>query len=173
MTIKIIGATIVFIFFSIIGFYYSYKPLYRKNDLLEIKKAILILNSEIKFLSTSIIEATYKIENLVENPIKNVFVYFRSLIEIYDGKSIEEIWIRAVDNALVKSYLNSEDIKNFKSIGKYICSYDKELSLNGFNLILSYIDNAILQIENQSNKHIKMYQSLGVLTGLIIIILLF
>ncbi len=70
------------------------------------------------------------------------------------------------------TYLIKEDIEKFKIIGKSIVSYDKELNLNGLNIILDYIDTSIKEIENDKLKNMKMYQSVGILGSLALIILL-
>ena len=67
MYLKIFSSIIILIGFSIIGFYYSYKPIYRKNDLLEMKRALLSLSSEINFFS-SITEAILNIEKNLDKP---------------------------------------------------------------------------------------------------------
>ncbi len=54
---KILGIILIFLSGTSFGLYHSFKPIFRKNDLIEMKRALLILNSEIKFLSAGIKEA--------------------------------------------------------------------------------------------------------------------
>ena len=79
MYLKIIACIIILIGFSIIGIYYAYKPIYRKNDLLEMKRALLSLSSEITFFS-NINEAILNIEKNLEKPIGNIFKRFIFII---------------------------------------------------------------------------------------------
>ncbi|MDE6182200.1 MAG: stage III sporulation protein AB [Eubacteriales bacterium] len=169
---KIIGIILILLAGTSFGMYYSFKPIYRKNDLLEMKRAILILNSEIKFLSTSIKEALLAIENSIALPIKNIFFNFRQNIEKRRGEELYLIWEESLQKSSKNTYFIKEDIEKFKMIGKSIGSYDKELNLNSLNIILDYIDTSIKDIENEKLKNMKMYQSVGILGSLALIILL-
>lgn len=169
---KIIGMILIILGGTSFGMYYSFKPIYRKNDLVEMKRAILILNSEIKFLSTNIKEALISIENSVALPIKDIFFKFRQNIEKRRGEELYLIWADSLEEATKNTYLIKEDIEKFKIIGKSIANYDKELNLNSLNIILDYIDVAIKEIEDYKLKNMKMYQSVGILGSLALIILL-
>ena len=61
MFLKVIGGILVLISSCVLGVYYSFKAEYRINDLLEIKKALLLLISEIEFNLSPIAEATKNI----------------------------------------------------------------------------------------------------------------
>ncbi len=171
MYIKIFASVIILIGFSTIGFYYAYKPVYRKNDLLEIKRAILSLASEIKFFS-SLNEALLNIEKNLDKPIKNIFIKFRKNLEERRGEELAILWEDAIKNDSLDTYLIKEDIENIALVGKIIGSIDRSFNIEGLNLVIDYIDNAVKNINIEKSKTFKMYQSLGFLSGLMIIILL-
>lgn len=169
---KILGIILIFLGATTFGYYYSYKPIFRKNDLLEMKRAILILNSEIKFLSSGIKECIVSIEKVIKKPIKDIFSKFGELLEEKRGEELNLIWEKALEEEVYNTYLNFEDIEKFKMIYRIIGGYDKELNIKGLEIVLDYIDTAILEIDREKGKNSKMYQSLGVLGGLALIILL-
>lgn len=169
---KIIGIILIFLSGTSFGLYYSFKPIFRKNDLLEMKRALLILNSEIKFLSTSIKEALKSIENSVSSPIKDIFFKFRNNLDEKRGESLYSIWEETLKNTIKNTYLTKEDENKFKLIGKTLGNYDKELNLNNLNIIFEYIDTSLKEIEKEKLKNMKMYQSVGILGSLALIILL-
>lgn len=171
MYLKIFSSIIILIGFSTIGFYYSYKPIYRKNDLLEMKRALLSLSSEINFFS-SITEAILNIEKNLDKPIKNIFVKFRENMEKRRGEELLILWEEAIKTGSYETYFTKEDIENINLVGKIIGSLDREFNIEGINLIIEYINTTIKNIENEKSKNFKMYQSLGILSGLMIIILL-
>lgn len=171
MYIKIFASVIILVGFSTIGFYYAYKPVYRKNDLLEIKRAILSLSSEIKFFS-SLNEAILNIEKNLNKPIKNIFIKFRKNLEERRGEELAILWEDAIKNDSLHTYLIKEDIENIALVGKIIGSIDRSFNIEGLNIVIDYIDNTVKNINIEKNKTFKMYQSLGFLSGLMIIILL-
>lgn len=169
--IKILGILFILFGFSFFGFYYSYKPIYRKNDLLEIKRAILALSSEISFLS-SIDEAILNIEKNLDEPIREIFIKFRKNIKEKRGEELFLLWSDAIEKGSKKTYFTKEDKDKLNIIGKTIGNYDRNMNLNGLNLVVEYIDTNIKEIELEKFKNMKMYQSLGVLSGIALVILL-
>lgn len=169
---KIIGIILIFLSGTSIGLYYSFKPIFRKNDLLEMKRALLILNSEIKFLSTSIKEAINNIENSINSPIKEIFSNFKINLEKKRGESLKNIWEQTLSKSIKNTYFIKEDFEKFKLIGNAIGNYDKELSLNNLKIIFEYIDFSLKSIEKENAKNFKMYKSIGILGSLALIILL-
>ncbi len=171
MYLKIFLSVVILIGFSTIGFYYSYKPIYRKNDLLEMKRALLSLASEIKFFS-SLNEAILNIEKNLNKPIKNIFKKFRINMEEKRGEELSLLWQDAIKNGSYETYFTKEDIENICIVGKIIGSLDRHFNIEGLNIIVEYINVTTKCIDNEKNKTFKMYQSLGILSGLTIIILL-
>ncbi|WP_317367168.1 stage III sporulation protein AB [uncultured Tyzzerella sp.] len=171
MYLKIILSIVILIGFSIIGIYYSYKPIYRKNDLLEMKRALLSLASEITFFS-NIDEAILNIEKNLQKPVKNIFKRFRKNLEEKRGEELATLWSDALKNGCYETYFTREDIENINILGKIIGSLDISFNVEGLNIIIDYINSTVEILENEKNKTFKMYQSLGVLSGLMIIILL-
>ncbi len=168
---EILGIIIVIFTGTLVGFYYSFKPIYRKNDLLEMKRAILILNSEIKFLNMALNEILISIEKALEKPVKDIFTNFKINIEQKKGEDLYIIWQESLQQANF-TYFTKQDIEKFFLIGKSIGFYDKELNYNNLNLILNYIEEEIKSLEEYKNKNSKMFQSLGILGSLALVILL-
>lgn len=171
MYLKIFASIIILIGFSSFGFYFSYKPIYRKNDLLEMKRALLTLISEINLFS-NINEAILNIEKNLDKPIKNIFIKFRKNMKEKRGEELFLLWEDAIKNASYETYFIKEDIDNINIVGKVIGSIDRSFNIEGLNIVIDYIDNEIKNIEMEKAKNFKMYQSLGLLSGLMIIILL-
>lgn len=171
MYLKIVSSIVVLCGFSFLGFYYAYKPLYRKNDLCELKRGLLSLVSEIKFLS-NLNEAILNIEKNLNNPIKTLFTNFRQNIQQKRGENLSTLWQDALNKSKNQTYFTKEDIENINVVGKIIGSLDKDFSIDALNIVIQYIDGTIKIIDKEKTKTFKMYQSLGVLSGLMIVILL-
>nr|WP_317356538.1 stage III sporulation protein AB [uncultured Tyzzerella sp.] len=171
MYFKIIGCIVVLISFSLIGIYFSYRPIYRKNDLLEMKRGLLSLSSEITLFS-NINEAILNIEKNIQNPIKNIFTIFRKNLQEKRGEELSILWEEALKKGSLNTYFTKEDIENIKIVGKIIGSLDVNFNIEGLNIVIDYINSTIKNLDDEKNKTFKMYQSLGVLSGLMIIILL-
>lgn len=172
MILKIIGAAIVVLSSAILGFYYSYKEVYRINDLNEIKKALTILKSEIEFNLTALPEAMLNISKRVKEPIKTILMDFSEKLINKDERTVNEIWFDVIKANKKNTYFNNEDFEIFNSFGKTLGYLDRIMQINSINMVIDYIDQKVEMLNKISVKNKKMYQSLGVLGGLIIIIIL-
>lgn len=169
--IKFLACIIILFGFSTIGTYYSYIPVYRKNDLLEIKRAILNLISEINFLS-NLDEAILNIQDNLKPEVKLIFNTFLENLSQKRGESISDIWNYSLDVGSIHTYFTKEDIDKLYILGKIISNFDKEFSIDSMNIIIDYIDNKVRDLEGDKIKNMKSYQSIGVLSGLAVIIIL-
>lgn len=168
---KIIGCVFVIVGFYLIGIYYSYIPYFRKDDLLEVKRAILCLASEINY-SSSMIEAIINIENKSNNNIRLLFENFRTNLETKRGEELCNLWIDAVEMSSKKTYFNKEDINKLYLVGKVIGCFDRNFSIEGLSMITDYIDSSVnLIIENQA-RNMRMCQSVWLLSGIGLVIIL-
>jgi len=64
------------------------------------------------------------------------------------------------------------DIEQFMSLGSSLGYLDGEMQLNGIEMVISYIDMVTEELKVSSDKNKKMYRSLGVLGGILIVIVL-
>jgi stage III sporulation protein AB len=80
----------------------------------------------------------------------------------------------AFENAVYSNSneLNKEDIKSIATLGKLLGSTDVEGQINQIKLVKKFIDVQINDAIESKNKNAKMYQKLGVIIGLVIVIIL-
>ena len=60
----------------VLGIYYSFKTDYRINDLIEMKKALILLISEIEFNLSPLAEAMKNISYKIDIPVSKIFFEF-------------------------------------------------------------------------------------------------
>lgn len=171
MIIKILGFIIVIISTSLIGFFYSYKESFRISDLSEMKKALTILKSEIEYALSPLSVALLNIADKTKNPISNIFSQVSYEIEKRSGQEISDIWKKSLLDNSIKTYLVKEDIQYFESFGKCLGYLDRQLQLNNIEITINYIKDKIEILNIKSEKNKKMYNSLGILSGILICIL--
>jgi stage III sporulation protein AB len=58
-------------------------------------------------------------------------------------------------------------------LGKNLGYLDKEMQLKAITFVLEYIDGAVNKINESIGKQTRMYKTLGVLCGLLIIVIMF
>ncbi|MFI3231679.1 MAG: stage III sporulation protein AB [bacterium] len=169
--VKIMCSGVILVGFSILGTYHSYKPAYRKNDLIEMKIAILNLISEINLLS-SIEEAVNNIKSNLNSDIEPIFKMFGENIVKDRGDNLIDIWRNTLDKSCSRTYFTQEDIDKLYVIGNALGNFDKEFSTDSLNIVIDYIDVKVMELEEELSQNMRTYQSIGVLSGLAIIVVL-
>ena len=144
---------------------------FRVEDLKNFKKALVILKSEIEYMGTPLSQALQNIgDKLSPSVVSSVFYEASTQLEAHVPPDL------ALESSLTKyqpqMYLLADDQANLKSFGKTLGYLDKELQLNNIALTLNYLDQRIQEeIQNQI-KYKKLYQTLGILAGLLAVVVL-
>lgn len=82
------------------------------------------------------------------------------------GQAWEESWKNATTN------LKKEDILIIQSFGKSMGQTDVEGQVSQIELIENFLDTQLKQAEEEKKKNEKMYRTLGVVTGSMLVIVL-
>ena len=167
--LKLILLAIIFCTSTIIGILISKKYSNRVNILKDLKNALNIFEVKINYSLETIPEIFNEISNKIRGPAGKMFedtVFYIKNKNQLAGTA----WEKAVD--LNSNELNKEDIKSIKTLGKLLGSTDIEGQINQIELVKNFIDTQINEAIQEKNKNAKMYQKLGAIIGLIIVIVL-
>ena len=171
MLAKILGIILVMAGSVGLGLYYSAKEGFRVADLLEFKKALLILSSEIEYMRSTLSEACANIAKRTGLGVSEIFADFSRLLADGEGETAYQLWLTAMQNS-EKTFLAAEDKTVFEDFGKTLGYLDKQMQKNAITYAVSYIDEKAATLQAQSDKNKRMYQSLGVIGGLMIAVVL-
>lgn len=139
----------------------------RLKELVSIKSALNILENKIKFTQSPLEEIFKNIaENCSEKNIKNIF----QVLSIKQEINIHKSWENTIN--LIESNLNSEDKKILIDMGKILGTTDVDGQVSNIKITSSFIDRQIEKAEQEKNKNVKLFRTLGIVSGLTIIIIL-
>lgn len=167
--IKIILLTGIFGTSTIIGILISKKYSNRVKMLKDIKNALNIFEVKINFSLETIPEIFNEISQKIKGQAGNIFADTVANIRNFNLLA-GEAWEKAVENNC--NELKKEDINCIKKLGKLLGSTDVEGQISQIKLVNNFIDTQIEEAEFEKNKNAKMYQKLGPIIGLIIVIVL-
>jgi stage III sporulation protein AB len=149
-----------------LGFYFSAKESFRVQDLLEFKKALLILSSEIEYMRSTLTEACANIAKRTGFGISGIFSHFSESLANGGGETAYQLWYAAMQTG--KTFLADEDRVVLEDFGKTLGYLDKQMQKNAIDYAVNYIDEKAASLQKQSDKNKRMYRSLGVIGGLLI-----
>lgn len=170
MILKACGSILLFASCSALGFYMGSRESFRINELGQMKKALTILLSEIEF-NNLLPEAAENISCHTRGVISALFLKFSENLLKKDGTDIPVIWAQTLKDIKAKSYFTSEDIEAFADLGNTFGYMDKKMQVNNIKLVLEYIESETEILYKRRDKNKKMYQSLGILGGLLLVII--
>lgn len=166
--------SIVFIFFSttIFGFHFANRSVYKLKDFKQLLKALIILETEIKYGYETLIVATKKISEKIDEPISLIFEEFSKKLQEKIFEDINSLWCESIEDFKDKLYFNEDEIHEIKSLSKILDNIEMDLQIKNILLLKNYLEKEINELQIVSYKEAKMYKSISILGSLLILVLL-
>ena len=172
MFATMIGAITLVASCAALGFYLAAQEGFRVHDLQEFKKALMILNSEIEHLRAPLPIACANIARRVKEPVTTLFANFSQLLAENEGETAYQLWVQAMEGQKSRTHLAAEDWDVLEGFGKTLGYLDKQMQQSAIAYTVDYIDEKTISLHTQSDKNKRMYRSLGVIGGLLLVVLL-
>lgn len=165
--IKIIILFIIFLLSNFIGKIIAGKYRYRLDELKEMKNALNIFKTKIKFTYEPIPEIFEEISQKTSKNIGKIFLNATSKMEKQTaGKSWEEAVLESENN------LSKEDKETLSIMSKMLGESDLDGQISQIDITLNFLDKQIEEAEIEKNKNERLYKKLGTIMGLSLVIIL-
>ena len=168
MIIKFLILLLVFASSLSIGFLIAKKYENRVKELKDMKNALNIFETKIKFTYASVPEIFEEIAKQFGEEI--VGQIFRSASILMKDKSAGEAWNEGIDT--VNSNMTLEDKSTIKNLGKLLGKTDLEGQISEIRLVTDLLNTQIELAEIDRRKNEKMYKTLGGIIGLTLVTIL-
>lgn len=165
--IKYLILFLILIISTLIGRTMAKKYVYRVEELEEIKVALNILKTKIKFTYEPIPEIFTEIAQNTTKNIKNIFVNAKEKMK---ESTAETAWQESVDEAIAN--LNNEDKRAIKTLAKLLGQTDSEGQISQIEITEKFIEEQIQDAISARQKNEKLYTRLGTILGMTIVIIL-
>ncbi len=161
----IIGS--VFISCILIGQLLSKKYINRLSELENMKSALNILETKIKFTYEPIPQIFKEISNMMNVNTNRIFHQAYEKMQIMPASTA---WEHSVKH--IECNLNKEDKNAISSLGKLLGQTDIEGQISQIKITQTFLDKQINEAILEKNKNQKLYSKLGVTIGIAIAIIL-
>ena len=158
---------LVFLISFLIGNLISKKYILRLKELKDLKNALNIIESKIKFTYEPLPEIFIQTSKLLSKNISAIFVQASNTMKSLNA---EEAWNKSLEESSTNLY--KEDIENIKNFGKMLGKTDKEGQISQLELTKTFIEMQIEKAKVEEEKNSKMYKTLGAIVGLAFVIIL-
>ena len=167
MIIKLFGGIMVFSAGLFWGMYKSGELLQRVKSIRNIKSALAILESEIVFSSHYLRFAFERISKLTV-----CGELFSDAADKMDDVGVSKAWRDAVRKNRKKLALTEGDTQILELLTPQLGMSDTNGQSQNIRHILTLLDAASAEAEEEYSKSARLYRSMGILGGLLIVILL-
>jgi len=158
---------IILVACSLIGKYLSKKYVLRVTELEEIRNALNMLESKIKFTYEPIPEIFKEIAKNTSQNIGQVFYFAKEKMKT---KTANIAWEEAVEES--KNNLSKEDKDTLKTLSKLLGQTDVEGQVSQIKITQKFLETQLKEAEKLKEKNERLYSKLGTTIGLTIVIIL-
>ncbi|MFT8320645.1 MAG: stage III sporulation protein SpoIIIAB [Bacillus sp. (in: firmicutes)] len=169
--LKIIGAILIFASTSWAGMEFSKVLSERPKQLRQLKSALQSLEAEIMYGHTPLHEASRRLAEQLSDPLAAFFTDFSNKLT-YEETTVKSAWATSLENIWKKTAMKQPELEIMKQFGETLGRHDRFSQQKQIMLTLSHLEREEEEARDIQSKYGKMVKSLGILTGLLIIILL-
>ena len=167
LVIKYFMLFLVLVACTLIGRFLSKKYIYRLNELEEMKNALNMFATKIKFTYEPIPSIFMEIANKIQRNIGQVFERAASRMR---EESAGGAWIHALEE--VECNFTKEDKEVLKNLSRLLGQTDLEGQISEIEVVNQFLTSQLENAGEERRKNEKMYRTLGIITGLTIAIIL-
>lgn len=164
---KTVTLLLIFICSTGIGILMANKYKKRVEELSNMKKALNIFETKMKYTYQPIPDIFEEISKNFEN---NIGYIFKTAYENMQNKSASDSWNIALDS--INTNMQKNDIQVLKGLSKLLGKTDIQGQISEIELTDNFLNIQIEEAKKALDKNEKLYKNLGVITGLALVIIL-
>ncbi|WP_407268349.1 stage III sporulation protein SpoIIIAB [Radiobacillus sp. PE A8.2] len=168
---KWIGALLLLSATTWVGFEFAKKLTDRPKQIRQLKNALQILEAEILYSQSPIIEACRNISKQLPEPIAWFFKGITDDLSKNTG-DLYTIWQRNLDEFWHYVSLGKNEKEILRQFGRTLGQHDFTQQQKHIHLAMTHLERELQEAIDYQTRYSKMMKSLGFLTGLLVILLL-
>lgn len=170
--LKIIG-TMLILTASVGGsFYYMSRFKEQERELLIMKELLVILEKQLEYIRLPMAEIIEEMEKKAGEPFLLPLLEFREELLKHRTEDVEALWRECMKQHERDFCLSSEEFGILADIGRLLEPADSRSQIASVELYKNRVDEKIQKIWAEKGEKQKVYQSICLLGGLVLIIVL-
>ncbi|MCM2531696.1 stage III sporulation protein SpoIIIAB [Neobacillus pocheonensis] len=170
--IKIIGSIFIIVATTWTGFEASRHFSERPRQLRQLRSALQSLEAEIMYGHTPLHEAARRLSSQLSKPLSWFFEAFAKKLTDTET-TVKEAWENSLKEVWKSTALKEGEFEIMKQFGETLGRHDRFSQQKQIILTLTHLEREEADAIDRQAKYEKMVKSLGFLSGLLLIILLF
>lgn len=170
--LKLLGSIIIIAGATVIGFTYSNIYMQRVKQLRDMQFALNMMETEIAYTATPLIEVLFSVGEKSSSVIKKLFAGMAEALRDKKKSSVFDAFIYAYNQLKDEIYIDKEEIGVISSFMQSLGSSDVEGQKKNFNITIKKLESFEKRAEEIRTKNEKLYRYLGLCFGVLIVIIL-
>ena len=168
--IKLIGAILIMIATTWTGFEAARHLSERPKQLRLLKSSLQSLEAEIMYGQTPLHEAARRLAEQLSKPLAGFFADFAKKLTDTET-TVREAWEASLKEVWKQTALKQSEFEIMKQFGETLGRHDRLSQQKQIMLTLTHLEREEAEARDKQMKYEKMVKSLGLLSGLLLVIL--
>lgn len=172
MNEKILGAVLIIAIATAGGFLIARRFSGRTREIRQLENLILYIETEILYGATPLNLIMERVALREKGPLANIFHQIAERMK-ERGPTFRIIWEEEMQKGWPKTYLQKEELKIMLQLGASLGISDRIDQQNHLRLALTHLKEEESKAQEEQAKYEKLSRTLGFLTGVLIVILMY
>ena len=156
---KVIGGMLIIFECAAFGVEKSRELSIHRRELEELQRVFTLIQTKIEYIKLPFME-------LFAGMDSDWLLNISEELKEFQKRSFHEVWTAYIDTHFKQSLLTKSELEELKQIGKHISRPE------AIRLYLIQLENAIQTTREEEKEKKKLYQSMGILTGIFLVLVL-
>lgn len=156
---KIIGSVLIVLSCTAFGVEKSRELSIHRKELEELQRLFVLIQRKLEYMKMPL-------EELFATMQSNWLLSISKELKNLSQKTFYEVWTSSIDTYFQKTFLTKSEIEELKQIGNHISKPE------AIRLYLIQLENSIQNTREEEKEKKKLYQSMGILCGIFIVLVL-
>ena len=170
--LRVAGACLILSASSLLGVQKSRQFTKRIEQLQELQRIVLLIQGEILYKNAALPEALRSSAGKVKVPFDSFLRQTAGRADAFAGVRFSDLFETEIKEQLKGTALTKEDKEEFARFGESLGYLDVKKKKNAMKLYLKELEQKIEYLQKEIPQKRKLYQSLGVMGGIFLLILL-
>jgi len=171
--LRTIGALIILFSGTMYGFYQALLLSRRPRQIRQLIQALQRLETEIAYGYTALPHALRSVSRSLAAPLAQMFHFAADQLADPEGRSTEESWRNALTDGWKHTAMKLTEQEALLQLGLTLGISDRDDQMKHLHLTVSQLQAEEATAWDEQKRYEKMWKSLGLLTSLLVIILMY
>ncbi|SDO09455.1 stage III sporulation protein AB [Paenibacillus sp. yr247] len=171
--LKFVGGVLIIGAATLFGFLKAAHYVRRPKQIRGLISALGRMETEITYALTPLPEAFSSLSKQVAEPLASLFRLTSERLLTSDGTSTREIWQKSVNDVWTRTSMKQAEQDVVLQLGSVLGLTDRSDQIKHLRLAISQLQTEEIESREDQRRYEKMWKSLGVLIGALIVILMY